>query len=371
MSDTSDLIIFGLVLGLRLFVPFFIPRFPLPAIIACLVIDGVDQTIFQKYTDIDLTNYQSYDKALDIYYLAIAYLATFRNWDNFAAFEVSRFLYYFRLVGVLLFEASHLRAFLLFFPNTFEYFFIFYEAVRLRWNPVRMGSTLVVIAASAIWFGIKVPQEYWIHIAQLDVTDELRANPILIPIIGVAIVVLIITAWYVITRRCPPADHKFELAVPDPFGDETYSRLRNQLQTRKIFDLALLEKVILISLISVIFANMLPGLTVTMVQLSLGVGILIVLNTVVSEWLTRRGVSWSSILREFIAMMAINTVLVMAYSLLIEHSATILPRGNSLFFVYLVSLLIALYDRYQPYHVIRMALRDGTITAQDLKADPS
>lgn len=51
------MLIFLAVLLLRLFVPLLIPTFPLPAIIACLVLDGVDQTIFQTYTDLDLTSY--------------------------------------------------------------------------------------------------------------------------------------------------------------------------------------------------------------------------------------------------------------------------------------------------------------------------
>ena len=56
---------------------------------------------------------------------------------NPAAFEVSRFLYLYRLVGVTLFELFRQRWLLLVFPNTFEYFFIAYEAVRTRWNPRR------------------------------------------------------------------------------------------------------------------------------------------------------------------------------------------------------------------------------------------
>ena len=42
------------------------------------------------------------------------------------------FLYYYRMVGVILFEITQVRAILFIFPNTFEYFFIFVEAVRLR-----------------------------------------------------------------------------------------------------------------------------------------------------------------------------------------------------------------------------------------------
>ena len=151
---------------------------PLPAIIACLLLDGVDQSIFQAFTNLPLDGYQSYDKALDIYYLTVAYIATLRNWTNLLAFRVSRFLLYYRLVGVVLFELTGLRALLLLFPNTFEYFFIWYEAVRLWWNPRRLSRVAVITAAAAIWIVIKLPQEYWIHIFQGDVTDTLKCTKV-------------------------------------------------------------------------------------------------------------------------------------------------------------------------------------------------
>ena len=44
--NSAELVFWAVVLS-RLFVPLLIPRFPLPAIIACLVIDAVDQTVFQ------------------------------------------------------------------------------------------------------------------------------------------------------------------------------------------------------------------------------------------------------------------------------------------------------------------------------------
>lgn len=116
--DPHNLYIAIAVIGARLLVPLLIPRFPLPAIIACLVIDGMDQTIFQKHTTIDLSGYQSYDKALDIYYLSIAYLSTFKNWSNQAAFRVAQFLFYYRMIGVVLYEFYHSGVILLIFPNT-------------------------------------------------------------------------------------------------------------------------------------------------------------------------------------------------------------------------------------------------------------
>jgi hypothetical protein len=120
--------------------------------------------------------YQSYDKVLDNYYLTLAYISTLRNWTNLFSFKVSRFLCYFRLVGAVAFELSGIRAILLLFPNTFEYFFDFYELVRLRWDPRRLNRELVLRAAAFIWIVIKLPQEYIIHIAQVSATGWIKVN---------------------------------------------------------------------------------------------------------------------------------------------------------------------------------------------------
>ena len=50
MNGTSDMLILFIVIAARLLVPLAIPRYPIPAGIAALVIDGVDQTIFQRFT---------------------------------------------------------------------------------------------------------------------------------------------------------------------------------------------------------------------------------------------------------------------------------------------------------------------------------
>ncbi len=53
-----DGLIFAAVVAARVLVPLGIPRFPLPAMLAALVIDGLDQTIFQTFTSLDLSGYQ-------------------------------------------------------------------------------------------------------------------------------------------------------------------------------------------------------------------------------------------------------------------------------------------------------------------------
>ena len=87
----DETVVVVVVVAARLLVPLLIPRFPL-VIIAALVLDGIDNGVLAQFTDVDLSAegpYQSWDKALDIYYLAIAYLATMRNWTSDAAFRIS------------------------------------------------------------------------------------------------------------------------------------------------------------------------------------------------------------------------------------------------------------------------------------------
>jgi hypothetical protein len=89
MTETSDLLIFGAVLAVRLLVPLAIPRYPLPAILAALFFDAVDYTVIRDWTSLSMADYQGFDKALDIYYLTIAYISTLRNWTNLFAFKLS------------------------------------------------------------------------------------------------------------------------------------------------------------------------------------------------------------------------------------------------------------------------------------------
>src|SRR4051794_12887256 len=161
---TDDRAIVAAIVLARLALPLLIPRIPL-VILGALVLDALDNSLLGWFTAVDLGpdgSYQSVDKALDIYYLAIAYLSTLRNWTSRPAFHVGQALFYYRLVGVLAFEALDSRAMLLVFPNTFEYFFIAYEALRTRFDPQRCSARWWVLLAAAIWIVIKLPQEYWI-----------------------------------------------------------------------------------------------------------------------------------------------------------------------------------------------------------------
>jgi hypothetical protein len=351
------MLVFWAVVMLRFFIPLAIPRYPLPAVIASLILDTVDQTIFQLFTNLPLEGYQSYDKALDNYYLAIAYLSTMRNWSNLFAFKISRFLFYYRLVGAALFELTHLRGLLFIFPNTFEYFFIFYEAVRLKWNPIVLTKNKLITATALIWIFIKLPQEYWIHIAQLDTTDWIRANPSnALILIGWALFLLGM-AWALL-RDLPPMRPGFSIAA-DPIHvvqkEKPGRGIENSLQVlnspERFFNNALLEKIVLVSLLGIIFAQVLPGVRASNLQLAIGTAILIIVNTALSHWLARCGTHWKSIIREFAIMSIVNLGIVLAFDFLLPRYNGSINLSNTLFFVLLLTLNVTLYDKYRVLHI--------------------
>ena len=249
---------------------------------------------------------------MDVYYLAIAYLATMRNWENLSAFRVSRFLYFYRLVGVVCFELSQVRALLLIFPNTFEYFFIAYEGVRSRWSTLRFPLRWWVAVAAVIWVVVKLPQEYWIHVAQLDVTDILSENAWAPPLL--AGLVLAGAAALLVPGPAATAAAGLGLAfAADPMPVEMDTAAEQSAwhaQWGSIRSWATLEKVVLVGLIAVVYGNILPGVRSTTLQLFLGVAVVIVINAGFTLALARRSWSTPSLALAFLARLVVNVALV-------------------------------------------------------------
>ena len=294
----------------------------MPAILASLVLDAADQSIFQMFTDDPLPGYQTYDKALDVYYLAVAYTSTMRNWRDPVAFRTARFLYLYRLVGVALFELFDARWLLLVFPNTFEYFFIVYEFVRTRWNPLRLGAVAIVAIAAFIWIFIKLPQEWWIHIAKLDFTDFMADYPWMWGVLG-GLAVAVAIAVYANRRRIPAPDWPFTVDV-----DRHLVLPAVPAEPEPFWSAVLVEKVVLLALISVIFAQVLPDIRASNIGIAVGVTVLVIANAAVSQWLRRRGHSWANTAQQFGAMLLINVAIV-AVDALIGRRTAVRPRRRT------------------------------------------
>ncbi len=362
-ATATDVAILVVIVGLRLIVPLFIPLFPLPAILIAMAVDGFDQTIFQTHLtpsfwhDIE-NGYQGYDKALDTYYLSIAYVSTMRNWTNTTALATAQFLWLYRLFGVTLFEVirdpsdpSSWRWLLLVFPNTFEYFFDAYEAIRLRWDPRRLSPRFVIGLAAFIWICIKFPQEWWIHVAELDFTDFAAAHSWVWPTVAVIVLGVVVGGWWAIKYRLPGRDWRLKVKA-DPLPEEldtAAERAAARAATWRVFDRHLAEKVFLIGLMCVTFSRILPGMNATPRQVLLGVGVLVVINSAAGLWIARRRWAIESTTAQFALVIVVNFALVQLAGALTERFD---PLGAE-FFVLLISLIVVLYDRYSPIRAFR------------------
>ncbi|WP_244928049.1 hypothetical protein [Nocardioides sp. W7] len=346
--STGETFVFLAVIGARFLVPLLIPRFPLPAILSCLVLDAADQSIFQAF-GYDPPGYQGYDKAMDVYYLALAYLSTLRNWSSVAAYQVGRFLYFYRLVGVVAFELTQVRALLLVFPNTFEYFFMAYEAIRSRWSPVRWALRWWIGVAAFIWVFIKLPQEWWIHVAQLDVTEFLEENAWAGPLV-VAVVLVAAGAFWIWGRpRLLPADH------PWRFSADPLPAVRGYAERKAVQMAATVEQMVLLGLLSVVFAQTLPGVEASNVQVFIGVAVVVLVNAVFAVIVVRRSRSLESTALAFLARTVANVALVAVAEWLLPRGDGGINVASTLFFLTLISLVTTLHGRWYPVHACRAA----------------
>ncbi|MFN8558156.1 MAG: hypothetical protein U0531_12725 [Dehalococcoidia bacterium] len=111
-----------------------------------------------------VTDYQSFDKYLDQVYMA-AFLVVALRWRGFPR-TVAVALYLFRMAGFVAFEVSGNRSLLPFFPNLFEFWFIFVAAVLNRRGAYNLSPRASWAWLSAL-LGLKLAQEYVIHGARL------------------------------------------------------------------------------------------------------------------------------------------------------------------------------------------------------------
>ena len=80
------------------------------------------------------------------------------------------------------------------------------------------------------------------------------------------------------------------------------------------------------------------------------------INAAVSHRMALRGRSWRLLADELVAMLVVNLVIVLALEALdrwLGVGSARVPFGMTLFFAYLLTLIIVLYDRYRTVYRAR------------------
>ena len=132
------------------------------ALIAIAV--DLSDLFLKNYLDLGgVSDYQSFDKWLDQVYL-LAFFVVALRWPD-TPMTVAVGLFCWRLAGFFTFEAVGERSLLLFFPNVFEFWFVF-VAWQLHYRPGFAYSRRNTLAVLAICTALKLAQEYILHQAE-------------------------------------------------------------------------------------------------------------------------------------------------------------------------------------------------------------
>jgi hypothetical protein len=148
-----------------------------------------------------------------------------------------------------------------------------------------------------------------------------------------------VAAWWLARRRLPSADQALAFSAdahqpmvrpcsPQAF---TAEQVRSAVasEAKSIVDVALVEKTILITLVSLSFAQVLPNV--------------------------QRGFGWAFTLGQFVVMAAVNLGLILAYALLRSRLDASVSTGNALFFALLLTLLVTLFDHYRQVYLMHFS----------------
>jgi hypothetical protein len=206
-----------------------------------------------------------------------------------------------------------------------------------------------VTLAATIWIVVKLPQEWWVHVAQLDVTDVVRdhLSGAVLVVALVPLTALVIVGGGAVARRLPPREWRPTLDADRQGIEIGWRPPRRRARPGARFDWTFVEKVALVTLVTLIFSGILPGVDGSVLPTLWLVTIVIAVNTVLSQFLARRGVSWRSTLTQFAAMLGTNVATILLYALVIGDGPERTPLGTALFLIGLLTLIVVMYDRFQ------------------------
>jgi hypothetical protein len=173
--------------------------------------------------------------------------------------------------------------------------------------------------------------------------------------LGALAAALILGSRWFLTHQLPPADRRPRLAA-DPIPEdvaERSTRIAIALPALRLTDPALIEKVALVSLVTIVFAEVLPGVQAGPLAVTTGVAFVIIANITLRIWLASRGRTWGSLGREFAGLAVVNTGLILLYAVLLPTQNGSINIRYALFFGLLLTLIVTLFHRDRPIHVAR------------------
>ncbi len=151
--------------------------FPFPGAIIAMLTDMSDLFLMNLLDEGGVKDYQEFDKWLDQVYM-VTFLAVALRWQGTPR-NIAVGLFVFRLAGFVTFELTQQRDLLIFFPNLFEFWFVFVAGTKFlrldeQWRgephvrglvPFRYGRGQLA-AVLPVLLAVKLLQEFALHVGQ-------------------------------------------------------------------------------------------------------------------------------------------------------------------------------------------------------------
>lgn len=178
-----------MVVLIRLVVPLLILRWSLAGSILAIVADILDVVILDFLGVTEFGAYNRVDKFLDTYFYLIAGYTMF-SWGNerssssnersssankFAR-NIGMFLLGYRLIGIVIYEFTEIRALLFIFPNVFIFFFMYYIIFKKLFKREPFLNWLQALPVMLVLIALKLGHEYMLHVAQFPIYQWLKDN---------------------------------------------------------------------------------------------------------------------------------------------------------------------------------------------------
>lgn len=142
---------------------------PLPAIILSFFLDVIDIE-FASRKVLTLSEYERYDKALDLWWYFNAMIFSWFHLPNYRFLLLILFI--FRTVGEIVFFIKNDRRIFFLFPNFFEnIFFLIFFSIYFRQLNFLLDRKFIFFSLS-IAIITKIFQEWWVHIAQISIPEH-------------------------------------------------------------------------------------------------------------------------------------------------------------------------------------------------------
>ena len=152
-----------LILVIRVVGSLPVLRWALVGALLAIAIDLSDLFIRELVDLGGVPRYQEFDKRADLVYLLTFFIVTTR-WERVPR-TIAGALLGFRLIGVALFELTDDRAVLFFFPNVFEFWFLFVASLP-HWRPNFAFTRRATTAALLSLLALKLLHEYSLHVGR-------------------------------------------------------------------------------------------------------------------------------------------------------------------------------------------------------------